>query len=565
MIERAQWFAATRKIQAHSYLMLGKEDALEDLADRLTMISACELDPDDSTRGTRRVLEHLRSWQVPDENWAEMVALHALNLGLTFEPEVLLNMTRKKMERGRPATDLGLAERIVDTFASDLAYCKTLGGWIGWDGKRWKVGEGDIMAQRYAVRTVKRLEAEIPAAAADEEAEKRIKAARKFAMDAQRGSTIASAANLARSQGLTVDPETFDARPELFTVGNGTIELGTKAVLREHRRADRLTRTAAAGYDPDARSEVWDDFVEHALPDEAVRTHVQKLVGYSLYGANDERLLIFLLGKSSTGKSTFVETIGSVLGDHAADFRLSLFAGKQEDAPRPDLIDALPKRFLHASEASSRWKLHADEIKTLTGHDSQRARGMRSDVFLVRKPAFTPWIATNAAPTIEGADQALWRRLVVIPFDNAVSQNDEHAGLSDTLARHHAAAVLAWAVAGWDLFQAEGLKEVPPAIAQASMQLRDSLSTLGGWLAEETEQAAEYTAPVDELWAAYHRWCVDGAINAADMGNKLAFAQRLTALGFGVRREGPREKRYRVRTGIRLMVSETAGGRGVDG
>ncbi len=561
----AQWREATAAITPPGY---GGMDTVA-LADRLHLLAEHE-----DRGGLRRILEHLRFHAVPEDDWDRLVALHGFAHGKN--PTVVANIAKTWVEN-RALTELGLARRIADQHGADLAWCKTIGGWATWDGARWRTGDGDHHAQGYAVRSVDALAAEVAwaeaaakiaaedAAAADEDgkeaaiaqakaAETRAKAIRAFARDAQKARTIANALTLARSEGLAVDAEKFDAQPDLLTVANGTLELDTKATLREHRRADRLTRVTAADYDPDARSEDWEAFVAHVIPDPEVRAYAQKLAGYSLYGENSKRLLVFMLGKTSSGKSTFVETIAAVLGDHASDFNLSLFISKQTDAPRPDVVDALPKRFLHASETSERWRLHADEIKALTGNDTKRARGMRSDTYLARKPAFTPWIATNGAPTIDGADLALWRRLVVIPCGETIDQAKEDTTLAARLGVEQRDAVLAWIVEGWNRYQAEGLEQ-PHAVIKASMKLRDDTSIVDSWLAEETEQAAEYTASVEHLWDAFVSWCTASGVSEADKGNRISFGKKLTDRGYGVGWASGKPRR-RVRTGIRVRVED---------
>ncbi|WP_410644521.1 phage/plasmid primase, P4 family [Amycolatopsis sp. lyj-346] len=551
-----EWRAATASLPIDSWATLGKPNALADLADRLHLIT----EQDDGKSGARWLLEHLAYAGVDAEHWEKLLALHPYARRMpSLSPAQILQMLLRDVESGRSLDELGLAERIVVQRGPDLAWSKALGGWISWDGARWRTDDGDHRAQGASVRTVRSLAHEVAAAearakAASEEeaegAEKWAAAVRRFQHESRKGRVINSALNLSRSEGLAVHPELFDARPELLTVANGTIELDTKATLREHRRVDRLTRVAAASYDPDAYSAEWEKFVEHVIPDPETRAYAQKLAGYSLLGRNTKRLMVFMMGPTSSGKSTFVEVIGAVLGDHASTFNLSLFAAKESDAPRPDVVDALPTRFLHTSEASDRWQLSADQIKRLIGDETQSARGMRSDQFLKRKPAFTPWIATNEPPTINGADKPLWRRLVVVPCGESVEQSKEDTSLAQRFGVEQRDAVLAWLIDGWDAFQEEGL-EMPDAVVKATLALRDGLSVLDTWMAEEAEQDAAYTATPADLWDAFSNWCHRSGVSPADRGNMVAFGKKLSGKGIGTG-WGTGKPRRRVRTGIRL-------------
>jgi putative DNA primase/helicase len=69
---------------------------------------------------------------------------------------------------------------------------------------------------------------------------------------------------------LAIRPDQLDADPWLLNCPNGTLELRT-GHLRPHRREDFLTKMTAAPYDPAARSQVWDAYLESAIPDEGAR------------------------------------------------------------------------------------------------------------------------------------------------------------------------------------------------------------------------------------------------------------------------------------------------------
>ncbi|MFI9454480.1 phage/plasmid primase, P4 family [Amycolatopsis sp. NPDC052450] len=557
MTNLQDWRDAVHQITPESYTTLGKVGRLDDLADRLHLIA--------ETQGVRRFLEHLRHTGVPEDDWARLTGLYPD--GARHSVEALIGVHRRKMEGGRALTEFGLADRIADQYAADLAWCKTLGGWLSWSGSRWKLDDGDHVAQRRGMDTVLSLAREADSAemlakvvAADgndkatEIAEARAGALRKFAHASQKAKVVASAIGLVRSEGVAVDADQFDARPELLSVGNGTLELGDTATLREHRRADRLTRTTEAKHVPGDSSADWERLVNHVLPDPKVRAFVQRLAGYSLWGANNRRLMIFMIGKTSSGKSTFLEIIGSVLGEHAGPFKLNLFSGKQTDAARPDIIKALPRRLIHASETSDRWEMHADEIKALTGNDKTEARKMRADTYLERIPAFVPWVACNSAPIIKGADLGLWRRLVAIPCGETIERAKEDTMLAARISTEHRDAVLAWLVEGWNRYQREGIAEPPHAVDVATAQLRDSLSTLDLWLAEATERDVEYSVTAADLWDAFNTWCEYGKVRAEDRLSITAFGRGLTDRGFLTGWAGTSGKRRRTRVGLRLRA-----------
>ena len=453
-------------------------------------------------------------------------------------------------------TDIGLAERMVALRGCDLAWTPALGGWLTWDGRRWVRDESEtagLGAVKDTVRTVVAGEA-IPG-----DSQEAI-ASRGWVTRAQAMKIMRPAVELAKSEpGIPVPGDQWDADPALISVANGTLELGAAgAKLREHRRDDRLTRVARAEYQERATGPTWDRFVREVMPDPEVRDYVQRLAGYALVGGNPHRALVVLLGPTSTGKSTLLESVVHALGDHAGAFDLGLFrASKDGGAPRADLVDALPRRLIVTTEASDRWELHADAIKRLTGNDTQKARTLYARTSVERRPSFLPVIATNSAPRILGADTALWRRLVVIPFDATVAKEDEHLG--ERLRTEESAAVLKWMVDGYDMYATEGLGTPPAACLAAAERMRADLSLVDQWLADSTEREAAATEPVADLADSWHEWCAANRVPERERISTPALGKQLTARGYTVEFGGTRERRHRVRTGLRLVEHDAAG------
>jgi P4 family phage/plasmid primase-like protien len=449
--------------------------------------------------------------------------------------------------------DIGNAQRLADRHGPDMRFIAAYGGWHIWDGRRWVYDEsGETM--RWAKETARAVRAEaLRLRERDPELGGRMLG---FANTSASAGKLRAALDLAKSEpGLSARASDFDRDRRLFVVRNGTLVLGdNRASFREHRREDCARLAAPVAFEPDADTSRWLALVEAWLPDAEVRDFVHKLVGYTLQGGNPERLLPVLLGPSSTGKTTFLEVLRRVLGEYAASFDLSMFRAKQDESPRADLVHVIARRLVFTSEASAEWHLHGDVLKRLTGNDTIKARRPHSADYVERVPDFTPWIAANSPPQVHGVDQALYRRLVTIPFQAVVDTSAARLDLAAAVAREDGAAVLRWAVEGWNRYRADGVGDYPAAVVEATLAMREELSHLDAWLAEECERDAAFCDAASSLYLSYTAWCVESGIRDRERLSSNAFGRELSGRGFPLGRSGSGSSgnQRRVRLGLRV-------------
>jgi P4 family phage/plasmid primase-like protien len=449
--------------------------------------------------------------------------------------------------------DLGNAQRFAHGYRGNVCYVESLGGWHVWNYERsvWMLDlDGEI--KRMAMAAIAKMSEELEFI----EDTKERAAFRKFInTSSNRGKMLAMIDTAQDLKGMTVPGAKFDGDPRLLVVGNGTLELGESgARFRLSRQEDYNTLSTPVRYREGAEDGSWEKFLLRSIPNEETRDWIQRAAGYSLLGANPERLFFIIEGKTSSGKSTFVEVIREVMGPYAATFELNLFRSQKEQGPNVQLVRLLPKRFVVASEASQEQFLHADQLKRVTGGEALSGRLNRSNEMVERAPAFTPWLATNAAPTIRGADQALYRRMYTVPFDQTIAPTEEDPDLKRRLVTGEAAeAVLAWLVRGWDRYCEDGLRDAPAEVVQATLKTREELSDFDVWLNESCTQEAEAKATTEALYQSYRIWCADAEIKPE---SKVEFGRLLGKRGFNQRmiRTDPkdRDKKARGWTGVRV-------------
>jgi Zierdtviridae DNA primase len=453
--------------------------------------------------------------------------------------------------------DSGNARRFATRYRDSVRYVPEFQSWFIWADRTWRLDlTGEIT--RMALATIAAIEDEVGFL---EEEKDRAKL-RTFISASSNIGKLEAMLKLARDlKGMTVPADQFDADRHQLVCSNGTLVLPTaggaarvvqlKPSLQEHHN----TIETGVAFERDASSLEWQRYLERFHPDSDVREWLQKLAGYSLLGANPRRLMIVAYGPTSTGKTTFATAMQKALGGYAGVTSMTIFRDNQDERPRPDLVKVLPKRMVYAEEASASWRLHPDQIKRVTGGAPISARVPYAKTYMDVVPAFTPWLLTNNAPTIEGADEALWRRLLVVPFFNQIAEEEEDDGYEDRLLSPlGVSAILAWLVRGYEMYLEDpsSLQKIPVGAIAATMEFRSQVSDFAEAMAQLCELSPENQELPSKLYEAYVMWCDEHHIAERDRLSGTKFGRELNGLGYGKKSVRIDGKTTWVRTGLQL-------------
>jgi putative DNA primase/helicase len=400
-------------------------------------------------------------------------------------------------------TDYGNAERLVAQHGDNVRFVSGI-GWLVWDGARWaRDRTGQLL--RCAKLTARALYQDA-ANCEDDEERKRILA---WGRTSESEPRLRAMVKLAASELRVVAvPADLDADPWVLNVRNGTIDLRT-GELRPHAGADLITKLAPVRYDPDARSSRWESFLDRATGgDHELQAFVQRLAGYTITGVTDEEILAFPHGPGATGKSTYVEAIKAALGDYASTADFETFLARRGDGGvRNDIARLAGVRMVISAEVDDGARLAEGLIKTLTGGDTVTARFLYAEAFEFT-PAFTLWLVANARPRVRAGDDAIWRRILQIPFTVVIPLEERDPELKRALRTEPAeqSAILAWLVRGCVDWQQRGL-DVPDQVRDYTAEYRVENDPLAEWIADECQLGPEHWTAASALRAAYEGWC----------------------------------------------------------
>jgi len=417
-------------------------------------------------------------------------------------------------------TDMGNARRLVAVFGDRIRYVPAWKRWLIWDGRRW-ARDGTLAIERMAKAIVDGM---IMSAARMADPEQQKKALSWARTSGSRKSILAMIALAGSEFHVTIEPSALDADPWLLNVANGVVDLRT-GELGPHDPTLLLTKITHAGFRDDATAAEWTKFLDRIQPDPLMREFLARLLGYALLGEVREHLLPIFYGTGANGKSTLIEAVIAALGDYAGTVDPELLIDTKAAHPT-GVAGLFGMRLAVTHETDAGRRLAEGTVKRLTGGDRIIARRMRED-FWEFEPSHLAVMLTNHRPVVRGDDDAIWRRLLLIPFAVVIPEDERDPELKARLLLE-GDGLLGWLLAGYRDYTARGI-DAPEEVRVATRAYRSESDDLNRFIEEKCAVGAHMWAMVGELWGAWTTWC---AVENLRPGSKKAFGQALAERGF---------------------------------
>jgi P4 family phage/plasmid primase-like protien len=408
-----------------------------------------------------------------------------------------------------PASEDDLSCDFTAAYQNRLRYVDKWGAWRAFDGRRW------IEAATPAVwNLIKPIARDCAARMAGESINTRKKLLSR--------ATIAAVEALSRGN-LLATPDVWDADKWLLNTPAGIVDLRTGEL---HLAAPEAYCTKITAVAPGGDCPRWRQFLAEVTGgDVELQRYLQRLVGYGLTGLTTEEILVFLYGTGGNGKGVFIKTIMDMLGDYAQAAPMDTFTATVSEQHPTDMARLQGARFVSAQETDKGRAWAEARIKALTGGDRITARFMRQD-FFEYDPQFLLVIAGNHKPRLHNVDEAIRRRLHMVPFTVSIPAEKRDLRLKEVL-RGEWAGILQWAIVGCQEWQRIGL--APPAVVlnTTAEYLREQ-DHLAAWIEERCVVAASGWASVAELYDDYQTHTAKGGERPE---TKREFSDRLDAQG----------------------------------
>jgi putative DNA primase/helicase len=436
-------------------------------------------------------------------------------------------------------SDEELALRYEAEFGIDLRYVAAWNKWFHWHGNRW-IEDDELLVYTFA----RKLCREAAAEAADD------KATEKYAKAVASSATVNAVVSLARAAvQIAANVDQWDADPWQLNTPQGVVDLKGDGICQIRPR-DYHTKSTAVAPSNDG-CPLWLGFLDRITGgDRDLQTFLQRMAGYCLTGSTQEHALFFLYGTGANGKTVFLNTLLRILDSYARTAAIETFTETHNERHPTDLAMLRGARLVSATETEQGRRWSEAKIKALTGGDRIVARFMRQD-FFEYTPQFKLVIAGNHKPGLRAVDEAIRRRLHLIPFNVTIPPDERDSKLAEKLEAEWPG-ILQWMIDGCHMWLEQGL--APPEIVRvATDDYLEAEDTLSAWLDERCEIDPQAWTPRAELWASWK----DYATRTGEyVGSQKALTQNLERHGFRYHRQG--SARTRGFCGLRLTLKEAA-------
>lgn len=258
-------------------------------------------------------------------------------------------------------------------------------------------------------------------------------------------------------------------------------------------------------YDPSAECPLWEEFLCDAQNDDDAIRVLQEWAGYSILPSTDHQKFMCLEGEGANGKSVFLAGLRGIVGvENCSDLSLEDFADQFA------MADTIGKLLNISSDVGEIDKVGEGVIKRFA--DGSRVSMNRKGLSRVSaSPTARLTMSFNRRPRFTDRSAGIWRRMLLVPFLNTVSESKRIFGMDKWEYWKNAGqlpGMLNWSIAGLLRMQKQRGFTAAKCVLDALESYRDEANPCREFLSEITDVASTggYLT-CDNLYEVYEHWC----------------------------------------------------------
>ena len=234
-----------------------------------------------------------------------------------------------------------------------------------------------------------------------------------------------------------IDPTRFNQT--YYPFSNVTLDT-MKASVMEHSPGYLATMGSDVSYSPDASCPVFDMFLSQVFESGDTVQFVQEWFGYTLYSGHKANSLLIGVGSGANGKSTLFDVLAQLVGlANVASVPLSNFNSEFG-------LEPLIGMKLNLATESDADAFKTGKLKALTAGEAISVnRKNKPEITMILPTKFV--FLVNELPILSGSSLGFERRLLILPFNQTFTPDEQDKDLSKKLTAE-LQGILNWTMAG---------------------------------------------------------------------------------------------------------------------
>lgn len=297
---------------------------------------------------------------------------------------------------------------------------------------------------------------------------------------------------------------------------NGTLDIedweNPKFYENEYFKGDFTTIQLNVRYNEEAKYPQFSSFLEQTFGnDREIISCVQEIMGYCLTTSTEMEKMFIFYGSGANGKSVLIDVIRALLTPQNT-CSLSLSEMKNGFAK----VKMMGKLLNVSSEFEGRIT-SSEDIKRIVSGETIDAAYKFKDNF-----DFTPYCkvisSTNNYPVVTDRSDAFYRRLIVIPFNYTVPEENRNKRLSIELIEE-LDGILLFALEGLKRLRQQNMFTQSKTINKMVNEFKKSNNNVIQFFENKIEFEEESYLPIEKVYYEYSKYCVRNGIKKLSKEN----------------------------------------------
>ena len=223
----------------------------------------------------------------------------------------------------------------------------------------------------------------------------------------------------------------FDSNPYLFCFTNRVFDLKLDKFV-EPEPTFFITKTAGYEYNHSNKienSNTLNELVNTIFPDNEVKEYYLSILSTGLCGLQIENCFI-ATGTGGNGKSLINSLMMRTCGQYAYKLPSDVLLSAIKTGPNPEVANVHNVRFLLTQEPNNKKRICCSTLKEITGDKTINVRELYSSKCSINLRN-TTLIEANEIPAVDEVNDAVSRRLRIIPFTSRYVEKSVYDSLDD--------------------------------------------------------------------------------------------------------------------------------------